>query len=103
MLDFRTAIIEPVLTVDRVFPIMFNESKHKQEAVPREHHARLAHLPRLLHPQLVATHQLQLPVMKATNRSICLKQPRRPAELAVELEALVEHVLEEQVVLTLPA
>ena len=80
---------------------MYNESKHKQEAVPREDHAQQAHPPQLLHHPPPVTHQLHLPAMKATNRSIYLKQPRRPGELAEELEALVEGVLEEQVVPTL--
>lgn len=41
--------------------------------------------------------------MEATNQSICLRQPRRPAGLAEELEAPVEDALEGQVVLTLQA
>ena len=41
--------------------------------------------------------------MKATNPSICLKQPRRPAELAADLPAPVEDALEEQAVLILKA
>lgn len=80
---------------------MFNESNHKLEAVPREEHVQLAHPPQLLHPRPLVTHQLQPPVRKATNQSICLKQPRRPAELAGQLVAPVEDALEEQVVLTL--
>ena len=82
---------------------MYNESKHKQEAVLREDHVQLAHPPQLLHPLPVATHQLHPLSMKATNQSIYSRQPRRPAELGEEQEALVERVLEEQVVLTLQA
>lgn len=82
---------------------MFNESKHKQEAVLREDHVQLAHLPQLLHPPPVATHQLLPPATKVTNRSIYLKQPRRQVELAEELEALAEGVLEEEVALILQA
>lgn len=80
---------------------MFNESNHKLEVVPREEHVLLAHPPQLLHPRPLATHQLQPPATKATNQSICLKQPRRPAELVGELQAPVEDALEEQAVLTL--
>lgn len=82
---------------------MFNESKHKQEAVPREEHVQLAHPPQLLHPRPLAIHQRQPPEMKATNRSICLKQLRRPAEVAEELQVPVEDAPEEQVVPILPA
>ena len=82
---------------------MYNESKHKQEAVPREDHVQLAHPPQLLHPLPVATHQLRPLSMKATSQSIYLRQLRRPAEQGEEQEALVEGVLEEQVVLTLLA
>ena len=81
---------------------MYNESKHKQH-VPREDHVQLAHPPQLPHPPPVATHQLHPLLMKATNQSIYLRQPRRPVELGEEQEALVEGVLEEQVVLTLQA
>ena len=76
---------------------MFNESKHKQEAVPREVHVLLAHPPHLV------VHLLQPPVTKASSRSTCLKQPHRPAELVEELEEGVEDVREEQVVLILQA
>ena len=76
---------------------MFNESKHKQEAVPRGAHVLLAHPPHLL------VHQPQPPVTKATSRSICLKRPHRPAELVEEREERAEDAREEQVVLTLQA
>ena len=89
------------LIVDRVFPTMFKETKHKQEAVPREDHVHLAHPLQLLPPQPLVTHQLQLPVTRAISRSIFLKQPRRPAEVAGELEVLVGDVPEEQAVPTL--
>lgn len=79
---------------------MFNESKHKQEAVLQEDHVQLAHPPQLLHPPPVAPHQLPPRATKVTNRLIYLKQPRRQVELAEELEALAEGVLEE-VALTL--
>ena len=80
---------------------MFNESKHKQEAVLQEDHVQLAHPPQLLHPPPVATHQLPPRATKVTNRLIYLKQPRRQVELAEELEALAEGVVEEEVALTL--
>ena len=76
---------------------MFNESKHKQEAVPREVHVLLAHPPHLV------VHQPQPRVTKVTSRSICLKRPHRPAELVEELEERAEDALEEQVVLILQA
>ena len=82
---------------------MFNGSKPKQEAVLREDHVQLAHPLRLPHPQPVATHQLHPLAMKATKRSIYLKQPHRQAVLAEGLEALVEGVLEEWVVPILQA
>ena len=77
---------------------MFNESKHKQEAVPREVHVLLAHP-----PHLVVHHHPQPPVTKASSRSICLKQPHRQAEQVEELEERAEDVREEQVVLILQA
>ena len=76
---------------------MFNESKHKQEAVPQEVHVLLVHPPHLL------VHQPQPPVTKATSRSICLKRPRRPAELVEELEERAEDARGELVVLILQA
>ena len=82
---------------------MSNGSKHKQEAVPREEHVELVHPPQLLRPQPALIRQLQLRAMRAISRSICLKQPRRPVELAEELEALVDDVLEELAVLMLQA
>ena len=91
------------LIFHRASPKLFNVSKHKQEAVPREEHVQLAHPPQLLHQRPLVIHQLHPLVMIVTNRSICSKQPRRPAELAEELEASVEVAPEEQVVLTLQA
>ena len=82
---------------------MYNESKRKQEAVPREDHVQLAHPPQLPHPPPVATLQLHPVSMKATSQSIYLRQPRRPVEPGEEQEVLVEGVLEEQLVLTLQA
>ena len=76
---------------------MFNESKHKQEAVPREVHVLLAHPPHLV------VHLPQPLVTKASSRSICLKRPHRLAELVEELEERAEDAREEQVVLILQA
>ena len=82
---------------------MFNESKHKQEAVPLEEHPQLPHSPQLLLPRPLAIHQPRPSVMKANNQSIYLKQLRRLAEVAEELQAHVEDAREEQVALTFQA
>lgn len=74
---------------------MFNESKHKQEVPPREERKQRAQPSQLLRLRPLATRQPQLPAMRVTNRSICLKQLRKPAEVAEELEAPVEDALEE--------